>query len=187
VNSLYLLPKAASYSWRCVIAHLNFPPTVLSVLYTEAYLDFVSFKFLSAVVTSNYDVAVGCSKEFTLEHYHTPGVYDSKSMTAEHFVQWSANDVPRMAFKFRSAALRFVAYKQLKHEARSEAKTFLCKYWLYHIQVLWEREILFRGMSICSIFFFYKLNSQRISTVIWDESQHVLFGTSYYVQQYRIL
>jgi hypothetical protein len=25
----FLLPKEASYSWRCVIAHLNFPLTVL--------------------------------------------------------------------------------------------------------------------------------------------------------------
>jgi hypothetical protein len=69
--------KWQPYSWRCVIAHLNFPPTVL---YTEAYLDFVS-----AVVTSFYDVAVR-NLHWTLEHYHTPGVHNSKSMTAEYFV-----------------------------------------------------------------------------------------------------
>jgi hypothetical protein len=72
-----LLPKAASYSWRCVIAHLNFPPTVL---YTWS----VSRFCVVQVFVSSCDVKLWrCSKEFTLEHYHTPGVYDSKSTTAE--------------------------------------------------------------------------------------------------------
>jgi hypothetical protein len=48
-----------------------------------------------------------CSKEFTLEHYHTPGVYDSK-----YFVQRSANDVPRMAFKYISIC-SLLAYKHV--------------------------------------------------------------------------
>jgi hypothetical protein len=43
----------------------------------EAYRDFLRVCWQFDVILSR------CSKEFTLEHYHTPGVYGSKSMTAE--------------------------------------------------------------------------------------------------------
>ena len=89
-------------------------------IYTEAYLDFVS-----AVVTSNYDVAVRnlhC-------HYRTSAVY------SEYFVQRSTNDVPSMAFKNISINR---SYTVILHEVRSEAKakTFYIITALYHIQVL---------------------------------------------------
>jgi hypothetical protein len=80
-------------------------------------------------VCRQFDVILWrCSKEFTLEHYHTPGVYDSKSMTAEYFVQRSANDVPRMAFKNISTLqhCEFVAYINTRPGAKQ--RHFLCKY-----------------------------------------------------------
>jgi hypothetical protein len=92
-----LLSKAASYSWRCVIAHLNFPPTVL---YTWSVSRFFR------VCRQFHVILWRCSKEFALEHYHSPGVYDSKSMTAEYFVQRQRTTFQEWCLKiFRSAAL----------------------------------------------------------------------------------
>jgi hypothetical protein len=106
---IYLLPKAASYSWRCVIADLNFPPTVL---YTEAYLDFVS-----AVVTSYYDVAVRnlhwsiiIPQEFTIANRRLPNTLFSDLRTT--YQEWRLKNISNCSF---------VAYK---HKVRSEAKTF---------------------------------------------------------------
>ena len=49
----------------------------------------------------------------------------------------------------------------------SKQRHFLCKYWPYHIIFKFcEKGRFFGGMSICSILSF-KLNSQRISTVIY--------------------
>jgi hypothetical protein len=116
-------------------------------------------------VCRQFDVILWrCSKEFTLDHYHTLGVYDSKSTTAEYFVQRSANDVPRMAFKkcfhLRNSAL----CSTINTRSGAKQRHFLCiKYWPYHIQVLWEREILLRYVNLLDFFFPFKLSSWVIS------------------------
>jgi hypothetical protein len=121
-----LLPKAASYSWRCVIAHLNFPPTVL---YTEAYLDFVS-----AVVTSYYDVAV--------RNLHWSIIIPQEFTIANRYCRIlclaTANDVPSMAFKNISIS-KLCSHFNTRPGAKQ--RHTLYKYWPY-IQVLWEREIV---------------------------------------------
>ena len=108
---------------------------------------------MSAVVTSYYDVAVR-NIHWTLEHYHTPGVHNSKSMTAEYDV--TANDVPSMVFTikvFRSASFVAILIFNTRSGRQERREDILC----INAGLIFkfcEKGRSFRGMSICSIFSF---------------------------------